>query len=105
MKRFRIIARKGLNDRRNSRDASWAVVAYLWVELIQSIRGILYLAPVNELLDLLSLPDGHIVLLRLQVGFLREVGRGIGIAFHGQVVEYQSVNLTILWSANCRFTR
>lgn len=68
--------------------------AYLGVMFIQFLDGNLDIAAVNRVLNLLSDLDLVAILLGWQVGFLRELGGGVGIALHSQVVQDQSVDIT-----------
>lgn len=55
---------------------------YLRIELVESINRILYAPHVNPCLYSLSGSDGRVLLLWLEVCFLREVGGGVRIALH-----------------------
>ena len=47
----------------------------------------------DSLLNLLSSPDGRVLLLGRQVGFFRELGRRFRVPFHRQVVEDESIDV------------
>lgn len=48
----------------------------------------------DTMLDLLSGFHGSSILLGLQICFLGEIRRGLRIAFHSQVIEYQGIDIT-----------
>lgn len=67
--------------------------SYLWVELVKLRDCLLNVAAVDGMLDILTSLDGSIPLLWPQVCLLTELGGSLGVPFHRQVVEDQSIDV------------
>ena len=68
--------------------------AYLWIKIVQTRYRCLNSSIENGFLNGLSGFDQVALLQRLEVGFLGEFRGGLRVAFHGQVVENQGINVT-----------
>ena len=60
----------------------------LWVDVVDSLNGILYASDMDIALNLLPVKDGFVLLNRLQVCLTRELLSCDGIALNGEVIEY-----------------
>lgn len=69
---------------------------YTRVELIKVRDGLLNVASMDGLLDLLTSFDGRVFLFGLQVCLFLELLGGLGISLHHQVVEDQSIDITVM---------
>lgn len=69
--------------------------SHLWIKFIESFNGSLNIATVYIVLNFLSGADGCVVLMWLQICFLGEFCRRIGVALHRQVVQNQGIDITI----------
>lgn len=69
--------------------------AHLGVQFIQSLNGRLDVPAVYKGLNLLPRANRGAVLLGLEVGLFGKLGGGVWVAFHGQVVQDEGVNVTI----------
>ena len=67
--------------------------AYLHIELVQGVDSTLYLARVYVILDALSVANGRIFLLRLEVCLFGEVCSRSREAFHREVVQDECVDV------------
>lgn len=67
--------------------------AYLGIKIVQRLNGVLDVSTVNGLLNTLTGHDLLIVLLRLKVGLLGEVGSGLWVTLHGKVVKDEGIDV------------
>ena len=70
-------------------------MAYLWVQVVDSLNGILYASKMDIALNLLPVEDRLMLLNRLQVCFPREPFGSGGITLSGEVIENQEIDITI----------
>ena len=69
------------------------LIAYLWIELVQTRYSLLDIAVVDGVLDLPPLDDLGVLRRFLQVGLLGELLCRFGVSFHHKVVEDQRVDI------------
>jgi len=69
-------------------------IEYLRVELINRFDGILYAAKMDVMLDLVAEYHRLLLLEGLKVSFLRELVCGGRVAFCGEVVENEDIDVT-----------
>lgn len=70
-------------------------MAYLWVQVVDSLNGILYAAKMNIALNLLPVKDRLMLLDWLQVCFPREPFGSGGITLGCEIIEDQKIDITI----------
>ena len=67
----------------------------LWVDVVDTLNGILYASELDITLNLLPVEDGVMLLNRLQVCLARELLSRDCITLGREVIEYQVVDITI----------
>lgn len=70
-------------------------LAYLRIQVIQGFDGLLDVALVDMLLDLLARLNRRVLLLGLEVGLFRKLCRRHRVSLHGEVVEDQGVDVAV----------
>ena len=74
----------------------WVASAYLWVELVNKLNGILDLALVDSIADVDAFANAGRGLFRIaDVGLLGELLGGTGIAFRNEIVHDDPVDVTV----------
>ena len=70
------------------------VMAYLWVQVVDSLNGILYASKMDVPLNLLPVEDRFMLLNGFQVGFARESFGSCGIALSCEIIKNQEIDIT-----------
>lgn len=76
-------------------------VTYLRIKFVKSLDGSLDIPAMDAVLNLLPGADGGGILLWLQVCLFREPCSCIRVAFHGQIIQNQGINIAKILSIIC----